>query len=145
MRVLGIDFGDKSIGLAVSDKLRLTAQGIGRYQVKNKKEDKKFFKELVLNYAIDEIVIGFPLRMDGTQGTRVDKTKEFARWLKDILKLPVIFWDERLTTKQALRILHQQKTKRKTKKILKDQISAMIILSSYLEYRRTKSHASQNH
>jgi len=145
MRILGIDFGDKNIGLAVSDKLRLTAQGIGRYQVKNKKEDKKFFKELASNYDIDEIVIGLPLRMDGTPGTRVEKTKEFARWLENILKLPIIFWDERLTTKQALKILHQQKVKRKTKKILKDQISAVIILSSYLEYKRTKSHANQNH
>lgn len=145
MRVLGIDFGDKNIGLAVSDKLRLTAQGIGRYQVKNKKEDKKFFKELVSNYDIDEIVIGLPLRMDGTKGTRVEKTNEFARWLENILKLPVTFWDERLTTKQALKILHQQKVKRKTKKILKDQISAVIILSSYLEHKRTKIHATQNH
>lgn len=145
MRILGIDFGDKNIGLAVSDKLRLTAQGIGRYQVKNKKEDKNFFKELASNYDIDEIVIGLPLRMDGTPGTRVEKTKEFARWLENILKLPIIFWDERLTTKQALKILHQQKVKRKTKKILKDQISAVIILSSYLEYKRTKSHANQNH
>lgn len=145
MRVLGIDFGDKSIGLAVSDKLRLTAQGIGRYQVKNKKEDKNFFKELASNYDIDEIVIGLPLRMDGTQGTRVEKTKEFARWLENILKLPITFWDERLTTKQALKILHQQKVKRKTKKILKDQISAMIILSSYLEHKRTKIHDTQNH
>lgn len=145
MRILGIDFGDKNIGLAVSDKLRLTAQGIGRYQVKNKKEDKKFFKELASNYDIDEIVIGLPLRMDGTPGTRVEKTKEFAQWLENILKLPIIFWDERLTTKQALKILHQQKVKRKTKKILKDQISAVIILSSYLEYKRTKSHANQNH
>lgn len=145
MRILGIDFGDKNIGLAVSDKLRLTAQGIGRYQVKNKKKDKKFFKELVSNYDIDEIVIGFPLRMDGTQGTRVEKTKQFAHWLGNTLKLPVIFWDERLTTKQALKILHQQKVKNKTKKILKDQISAQIILSSYLEQKRTKSHATQNH
>lgn len=145
MRILGIDFGDKNIGLAVSDKLRLTAQGIGRYQVKNKKEDKKFFKELASNYDIDEIVIGLPLRMDGTPGTRVEKTKEFAQWLENILKLPIIFWDERLTTQQALKILHQQKVKRKTKKILKDQISAVIILSSYLEHKRTKSHANQNH
>lgn len=144
MRILGIDFGDKNIGLAVSDKLRLTAQGVGRYQVKNKKEDKIFFKELASKYNIDEIVIGLPLRMDGSQGTRVAKTKEFARWLENILKIPIIFWDERLTTQQALKILQQQKVKGKTQKSLKDQISAVIILSSYLEHQRTKANAHQN-
>lgn len=145
MRVLGIDLGDRNIGLAVSDKLHLTAQGIGRYQVKNKKEDKKFFKDLVSKYEIQEIVIGLPLRMNGTQGTRAEKTREFAQWLEEILNVPVFFWDERLTTQQALKILRQQKARIKTKKLLKDQISAMIILSSYLEHKRAKSHVPQNH
>ena len=144
MRILGIDFGDKNIGLAVSDKLHLTAQGVGRYQVKNKKEDKIFFKELASKYNINEIVVGLPLRMDGSQGTRAGKTKEFARWLENILKIPVIFWDERLTTQQALKILQRQKVKGKTQKSLKDQISAVIILSSYLEHQRTKANAHQN-
>lgn len=145
MRALGIDFGDRNIGLAVSDKLGLTAQGIGRYRVKNKKDDKKFFKELVSKYEIIEIVIGFPLRMNGSEGTRAEKTKEFAGWLEKTLGLPIIFWDERLTTQQALKILYQQKAKIKTKKRLKDQISAMIILSSYLEHKRAKAHDSPNH
>jgi len=145
MRVLGIDFGDKRIGLAVSDKLQLTAQGLGQYQVKNKKEDRIFFQDLVSKYDIEEIVIGFPLRMDGTEGTRAEKTKEFARWLEKILNLPITFWDERLTTQQASRILNQQKIKKKSRKDLKDQISAVIILASYMEHKRSKSHASQNH
>jgi putative Holliday junction resolvase len=145
MRVLGIDFGDKRIGLAVSDKLGLTAQSIGHYEIKNQKEDKKYFKELVSKYQIGEIVIGFPLRMNGTQGLRVEKTKEFAEWLQKAIDLPIVFWDERLTTKQALRILSQQKMKHKMKKNLKDQISAVIILSSYLESKRKKPHGHQNH
>lgn len=145
MRVLGIDFGDKRIGLAVSDKLQFTAQGLGQYQVKNKKEDKIFFQDLVSKYDIEEVVIGFPLRMDGTEGTRAEKTKEFGRWLEKILNLPITFWDERLTTQQASRILNQQKIKKKSKKDLKDQISAVIILASYMERKRSKSHASQNH
>ena len=142
MRVLGIDFGDRSIGLALSDKLLITAQGFGRYRLKNKEDDKKYFKELVLKYEIGEIVIGLPLRMNGSSGTRVEKTKEFARWLEKTLQLPIIFWDERLTTKQALKILGQQKIKNKRKKILKDQISASVILSSYLESKRAKNHAT---
>lgn len=143
MRVLGIDFGDRNIGLAVSDKLLITAQGLGRYLLKSKEEDKKYFKELALKYKIGEIVIGLPLRMNGSPGTRVERTKEFASWLEKTLQLPIIFWDERLTTKQALRILSQQKIKNKRKKkILKDQISASIILSSYLESKRAKNHAT---
>lgn len=143
MRVLGIDFGDRNIGLAVSDKLLITAQGLGRYLLKSKEEDKKYFKELALKYEIGEIVIGLPLRMNGSPGTRVERTKEFASWLEKTLQLPIIFWDERLTTKQALRILSQQKIKNKRKKkILKDQISASVILSSYLESKRAKNHAT---
>jgi putative Holliday junction resolvase len=80
--------------------------------------------------------------MDGTEGTRADKTKEFGRWLEKILNLPITFWDERLTTQQASRILNQQKIKKKSRKDLKDQISAVIILASYMEYKRSKSHAS---
>jgi len=142
VRVLGIDYGDSHIGLAVSDKLLLTAQTLGSYRSKSKEEDKKYFKELVSKYEIGEIVLGLPLRMDGSPGTRVEKTKEFAGWLKKILKIPIIFWDERLTTKQALRILSQQKIKAKRKKILEDQIAASVILSSYLESRRGKNHAT---
>ncbi|NIM91054.1 MAG: Holliday junction resolvase RuvX [Candidatus Aminicenantes bacterium] len=142
MRVLGIDYGDSHIGLAVSDKLLLTAQPLGSYRSKSKEEDKKYFKELVSKYEIGEIVLGFPLRMDGSPGTRVEKTKEFAGWLKKILKIPIIFWDERLTTKQAVRILSQQKIKAKRKKILEDQTAASVILSSYLESKQGKNHAT---
>ncbi len=116
MRVLGIDYGDSHIGLAVSDKLLLTAQTLGSYRSKNKEEDKKYFKELVKKYEIGEIVLGFPLRMDGSSGTRVERTKEFAGWLEKILKVPVIFWDERLTTKQAHRILSSTKNESQKKK-----------------------------
>ncbi len=141
MRILALDFGDKSIGLAVSDRLQLTAQGLGRYQIKNKKVDKKFFKDLVSKYNIQEIIIGLPLRMNGSQGTRVVKTKDFARWLEEILNIPIVFWDERLTTKQAYRILSQQKMNHKKKKSLKDQVSATIILANYLEFKRSKGDA----
>lgn len=136
MRVLGIDLGDRNIGLAVSDTLLITAQALDRYRVKSKDEDKKYFKELVEKYEIGKIVVGLPLRMDGSIGTQAEKAKIFAHWLEEILHLPVVFWDERLTTVQALKILSQQKIKIKRKKILKDQISATLILSSYLESKR---------
>jgi putative Holliday junction resolvase len=139
MRVLGIDFGDKSIGLAVSDPLQITAQALDRYRVKSKKEDAKYFKVLVEQYGIQEIVIGLPLLMNGSEGHRVQKTKEFADWLSNCLGLPITFWDERLTTKQALQVLRQKKANPQERKKAKDRIAAVIILSDYLESRRINS------
>jgi putative Holliday junction resolvase len=132
MRILGIDYGDRTIGLAVSDKMLITAQALQSYKVKNKEEDIQFFKNLASKYNITEIVIGLPLRMDGSEGSRVKKTKHFASWLKKSLDIPVIYWDERLTTKQALRIMREKRLSNQKKKELVDQISAVIILSSYL-------------
>jgi putative Holliday junction resolvase len=145
MRILGIDFGDKNLGLALSDRLLITAQVFCSYRLKNKEEDEQYFKELVSKHEIGQIVIGLPLRMDGSEGTRVEKTKKFALWLENILHLPIILWDERLTTQQALKILQQQKIKDKKKKSIEDQISAALILSSYLERKRTESDGPQNY
>ncbi len=140
MRILGIDFGDKSIGLAVSDPLQITALALDRYRVRNKKEDTEYFKDLVKRYDIKEIVLGLPLLMDGSKGHRVRKTQEFAVWLLNCLGLPIAFWDERWTTKQALQVLRQHKAKPKERKRAKDQISAVIILSDYLESKRINAH-----
>ena len=136
MRILGIDYGDSKIGLAVSDPLKLTAQVLDNYRIRGEDEDKNYFKKIVSEYEIEEIVLGLPLRMDGTSGPRVEKTKSSAQWLKKFLKVPIIYWDERLTTRQAIGILSRQKIKRKSKKVLEDQIAAVIILSSYLESKR---------
>lgn len=144
MRVLGIDFGDRKIGLAVSDRLGITAQPLTSYRRKTEKEDAAFFKSVVSEYEISEVIVGMPLRMDGSSGTRVEKTREFAGWLERILDLPIRFWDERLTTKQANQILSQRKINPKAKKDLEDQVSAMIILSAYLESIREKSGVDQD-
>jgi putative Holliday junction resolvase len=144
MRILGIDYGDRSIGLAISDKLFITAHAIGRYQVKNRKADALYFKGLVEQHQVSKIVIGLPLQMDGSEGIRVEKTREFARWLEKILELPVEFWDERLTTRQALQVLHHQKLNGRKKKKLKDQIAATIILMNYLERKREKAHVPED-
>lgn len=145
MRILGIDYGDRNIGLAISDKLFIAAHAIGRYQVKNRKADALYFKDLVKQHQVSKIVIGLPLQMDGSEGTRAEKTREFARWLEKILGLPVVFWDERLTTRQALQVLHQQKMNGRKKKKLKDQVAAMIILSNYLESERENFHVPEDH
>jgi putative Holliday junction resolvase len=144
LRILGIDYGDRKIGLAVSDRLGFTAQPLQNYRRKNETDDEKFFKHLVVEYGITEIVVGFPLRMDGSTGTRGEKTQTFVRWLKQILGLPVFLWDERLTTKQAQRILSARKMDPREKREAEDQLSAIIILSAYLESKKNKKNADKN-
>ncbi len=145
MRILGIDYGDRHIGLAVSDLLRLTAQPLGTYDLKDsEKENKAFFRDLVASRSIGEIVIGNPLRMDGTAGTRTQKTLEFAAWLEAVVHKPIVFQDERLTTQQALNFLQDHKIKGRRKKDCEDQIAAVIILSTYLETLRADSDGSKN-
>ena len=145
MRVLGVDFGDRNVGLALSDALRLTAQPLDTYQLKNRDaDDRKYFQDLVLKQQVVEIIIGLPLRMDGTAGTRVEKTRAFAKWLEGAVHIPVIFWDERLTTHQALRVMHEQKVRLKAKKSVINQISAAIILQSYLDSKRADANITQD-
>jgi len=134
MRILGLDYGDKTIGLAVSDPLGVTAQGLGFYRRQgDRRKDLLYFKGLVEEYRIERIVVGLPLRLDGSEGSRAAISREFATWLEQELKLPVVLWDERLTTKEALRILREQKASPRSKKARKDRISASLILASYLD------------
>jgi putative Holliday junction resolvase len=145
MRILGIDFGDRQCGLALSDTLFLTAQPLGVHRQVSPAEDEKYFRGLVAQRDIGEVVVGLPLKMDGHPGSRAQKTQEFARWLEKILQIRVILWDERLTTHQAQQILQEQKVGIKKRKAVEDQISATLILSSYLESRRREPHAPQDH
>jgi putative holliday junction resolvase len=145
MRVLGIDYGDRHIGLAMSDALLLTAQPFGTYELKaSNAENGEFFRALVERHEIGEIVVGYPLRMDGTPGTRAEKTRVFGAWLEKAVKRPIVYWDERLTTWQAKEWLKDDKTRGRAKKDRVDQLSALIVLSAYLEKRRTDSDAPQN-
>jgi putative Holliday junction resolvase len=138
VRILGIDLGEKKIGLAVSDPLFFTSQPLGFYLPQSREKDLSYFRNLVKEYEIGEIVVGFPLQMNGQEGIEAGKARSFAGWLEESLGLPVILWDERLTTKQALRILRHQEVKARKKKAYKDQISASLILSCYLESKRAK-------
>jgi putative Holliday junction resolvase len=146
MRVLGIDYGDRHIGLALSDALLVTAQPFGTYLLTGReKDDRRYFQDLVAHHDIQEIVIGEPLRMDGTAGTRVEKTRQFAAWLEKAVQKPVIFIDERLTTREALRLLRDRNLRGREKKDREDQIAAVIILSTYLEKKRGEPHVPQDH
>ena len=136
MRILGIDYGDKHLGLALSDPLQLTAQTLGMYSLQTPEKDRRYFQDLIERHQISQVVIGLPLRMDGSAGTRVEKTRVFGDWLQEALRIPILYWDERLTTKQAMSILGEDRIKMKKKKKLKDAISASLILSSFLEVHR---------
>ena len=136
MRILGLDFGDKNIGLAVSDLLGVTAQNLGLYRRQGDPQDREYFRSLVEQHQVERIVIGLPLRMDGSEGSRAAKTREFAAWLESATQLPVVLWDERLTTREAFRILREQNASIRDKKSRKDQISAALILAAYLESAR---------
>jgi len=144
MRVLGIDHGDRNIGLALSDPLLLTAQPLGLYVLRGRPEDEKYFSELVKRHEVGRIVVGFPLRMDGSTGTRAQKTRDFVAWLEGACGLPVELWDERLTTQQAVGIMQEQKVRSKSKKLVEHQISATLILQGYLDHRRFEGHAPQD-
>ncbi len=137
MRVLGIDYGDRHIGLALSDALLVTAQPLMTYTLTGReKDDRKFFQDLVARHDVHEIVIGNPLRMDGTPGTRVEKTRTFAAWLEKSVGRPIVFVDERLTTQEAQQVLREENLRGRKKKVREDQIAAVIILTTYLESRR---------
>ncbi len=142
MRILGIDYGDRHLGLALSDTLLMIAQPFGTYTISaSDKANREFFRDLVARQDVGEIVLGNPLRMDGSAGTRTQKTREFAAWLEKTVERPVVLVDERLTTQEALHSLRDQNVRGKEKKAREDQIAAVIILATYLESRRRTSDA----
>ncbi len=137
VRILGVDYGDRHIGLALSDILQITAQPLGMYTlVPEEKENRRYIQDLVRRHEIGRIVVGMPLRLDGSAGTRAEKTRAFAAWLFKAAGVPIEYWDERLTTTQALRSVQELKVRIKDKKAAVNQIAAVIILQGYLESLR---------
>lgn len=134
MRIMGIDYGDSRIGIAVSDPFGWTAQGeetIKWYGDLNKPVER--ICQLVDKYSIEKIVVGFPKNMNGTIGPRGEKTLEFIEILSNKINKEVIKWDERLTTVAAHRAMHEMGIKTSKKKGVVDQIAAVYILQGYLD------------
>jgi putative holliday junction resolvase len=135
MRVLGLDVGSKTIGVAISDEMGWTAQGIETIQIN---EERKIFgldrlKEIVEEYQVDSFVIGFPKNMNGTIGPRGEASQSFAQMLNDHFGLPTVLWDERLSTMAAERVLISADVSRKKRKKVIDKMAAVMILQSYLD------------
>lgn len=141
MRILGLDFGSKTVGVAVSDGLLLTAQGVETIERKDENKLRKTcarIEELIAEYEITEIVLGLPKNMNNTEGERVEKTKAFGEMLERRTGLPVHYWDERLTTVAAEQILMENGVRRENRKAVIDKVAAGLILQGYLDCLKTK-------
>ncbi len=141
MRILGLDFGSKTVGVAVSDGLLLTAQGVETIERKDENKLRKTcarIEELIAEYEITEIVLGLPKNMNNTEGERVEKTKAFGEMLERRTGLPVHYWDERLTTVAAEQILMESGVRRENRKAVIDKVAAGLILQGYLDCLKTK-------
>jgi len=137
MRILGIDYGDSRIGLAISDPFGWTAQGLETLSSKNGLKDPlERIKEIITQYGVEKIVIGYPLNMDGTEGARTEKTNEFIDKLSKLADIEIVKWDERLTTVAAQRTMTETGVKTSKKKGIVDQIAAVYILQGYLDHIR---------
>lgn len=141
MRIMGLDFGSKTVGVAISDPLLLTAQGI---EIIERKEENKLRKtlarieELIVEYGVEEIVLGLPKNMNDTLGVRAELTMEFKEKLERRTGLPVTMWDERLTTVAADKAMIEAGIRREHRKEHVDKIAACFILQGYLDYRKNK-------
>ena len=132
-RLLGVDYGNVRVGLAVSDSSRTIASPLTTYTRGNREQDVRFFKELVEAEAIDRIVVGLPIHLDGHEGSKAAEARAFGQWLNQITELPVVFWDERFTTVEAEGHLWSAGLTHKQRKRRRDQVAAQILLQSFLE------------
>jgi len=136
MRILGLDYGSKTVGVAVSDPLGITAQGVETIE---RKEENKLrrtlarIEELCIEYEVEKIVLGLPKNMNNTIGDRAQSSEQFREMLERRIGLPIVMWDERLTTVSAERVLKENGVRREDRKKYIDKIAAVFILQSYLD------------
>jgi len=134
-RILAIDYGSRRMGLAVSDGLGITAQGIETLERRNKRSDFARLERVLREYQVIEIVLGNPLRMSGEEGTQSQKVAEFAEELRRRFELPVHLWDERLTSSEANRLLREAEVSLHRRTQAVDRMAATLILQSFLQAR----------
>jgi len=133
IRILALDPGSKRIGIALSDELGWTAQPLETYERRSVGEDLAHIRHLVRQHQVGRVVIGFPVRLDGHAGPEAETARRFLESLERALDVPVIAWDERLTSKAAERVLIEADVSRKKRKGAVDRVAAAILLQSYLE------------
>ena len=133
MRIMSLDVGSRTIGIACSDALLMTAQGIETIRRTSLEKDLNRLQELIAEYEVHELVVGMPKNMNGTKGERAEKTEEFVEKMKEVIDLPVTYWDERLSTVMAERQLIAADVSRKKRKSVIDKMAAVVILQGYLD------------
>lgn len=133
MRIMSLDVGSRTIGIACSDALLMTAQGIETIRRTSLEKDFNRLQELIAEYEVHELVVGMPKNMNGTKGERAEKTEEFVEMMKEVIDLPVSYWDERLSTVMAERQLIAADVSRKKRKSVIDKMAAVVILQGYLD------------
>ena len=138
MRILAIDLGTKRIGLALSDPLGLTAQSLPTLMRAHSEADFEYLKRLISAKKIEKCVVGLPLRLSGEIGPAAKETLEWVEIFKTKISLEVTTWDERLTTREATRLMIQQDLSRKKRKEKADELAAILILQGYLEFNRPR-------
>jgi len=136
---LGLDVGSRTIGIAISDPLGITAQGLDTIRRKNKRYDFEHLANLVRSYSVAEIVVGYPLRLSGAEGIQSEKMQLFAEELRKKFGLPVHLWDERLTSSQANRILREAELSIKKRGAAVDRMAAVLILQNWMEARGVRA------
>lgn len=134
-RILGLDVGSRRIGIAVSDPLGITAQGLDTLQRRNKRADFEQLRRVIREYSIKEIVVGLPLRMSGAEGIQAEKMQVFAEELRKRFRLPVHMWDERLTSAEANRLLRETELSIEKRGKAVDRMAAVLILQGWMERR----------
>ncbi|WP_101772774.1 Holliday junction resolvase RuvX [Peptostreptococcus faecalis] len=135
-RIMGLDIGDNTIGVAVSDLMGLTAQGITTIKRQSKKKDIEALKELIKEHKVDAIVSGLPKNMNGTLGPQSEKVVKFCELIESEIGIKVEYWDERLSTVSAEKILISGDVRRKNRKKVIDKLAAVLILQNYLDFKK---------
>src|SRR5580693_2890282 len=138
-RIMALDVGSKRIGLAISDPLGITAQGLDTLHRQNKRLDFAQLEKVVREYRVVEIVVGYPLRMSGAEGIQAEKMQRFAEELRQRFPIPVHLWDERLSSAQANRLLRETEMSIKRRGQVVDQMAAVLILQSWMDARGSTS------
>ena len=135
-RVLGIDYGEKRLGLAISDETHTIASGLEVYERRSPERDLQHLREVVERYGVERVVLGLPLNLDGSQGFKAREALAFKAQLESALDVPVELVDERLTTQEAERVLLEADLSRRRRKEVRDRLAAVLILQRYLDARR---------
>jgi putative Holliday junction resolvase len=139
MRIMGLDIGSRTIGVAISDELGMTAQGLKTIRRRSMEEDLKEILHIIGQFEINKIVIGLPKNMDGTIGKQAEMIFQWIKAAKEKISPPMLTWDERLSTVEASKILLEADLSRKKRKEVIDKLAAVLILQGYLNQSRKES------